>query len=537
MPIPAAISRSTPSTARTRAPIFLSGIQALVRLPLDQHRADRRRGLNTATLISGYRGSPLGGLDLHARAQPASCCASTTSSSSPASTRTSAPPPSTAASSPTSSRKPKYDGVLGMWYGKGPGVDRTGDIFKHANFAGRRPLRRRARARRRRPAVEVVDAADALRGRVLRRVHSRCSSRATCRRSSTSAGSASSCRATPGSGSASRSSPTSPTRSAPPRSRPSAIVDRRSRASSCDGKPWQPHAEPDAAAAVRPRARARDPLRPLEAAQGVRRRQPAQPDHRADAATPGSASRRRARPTTTCARRCASWASTTPRCARYGIRLLQDRDALPDGAGHRARVRARLEEILVVEEKRAFVELFIRDVLYNQTERPRDRRQARRAGPPARARRRRARRRPHRADRRRAASSASCSCRPSPRAWRCWKRCASGPAPLTLARQPYFCSGCPHNRSTVVPEGSHGRRRHRLPRHGARHASGAPSASRTWAARARSGSAWRRSPTRRTCSRTSATAPSSTPARWPSARRSPPARTSPTRSSTTPRSR
>src|SRR5260370_40894640 len=46
-----------------RGRIFLSGIQALARLPPDQHRADLRRGLNTATFISGYRGSPLGGSD------------------------------------------------------------------------------------------------------------------------------------------------------------------------------------------------------------------------------------------------------------------------------------------------------------------------------------------------------------------------------------------------------------------------------------------------------------------------------------------
>jgi indolepyruvate ferredoxin oxidoreductase len=115
--------------------VTMSGIQALVRLALDQHRADRRSGLNTATLISGYRGSPLGGLDIaleraaahlqahHVRFLPAinedlaaaAVFGSQLANNYPA---------------------PRYDGVLGMWYGKGPGVDRSGDVFKHANFAG-----------------------------------------------------------------------------------------------------------------------------------------------------------------------------------------------------------------------------------------------------------------------------------------------------------------------------------------------------------------------------------------------------------------
>src|SRR5436190_2006645 len=115
--------------------IFLSGIQALVRLPLDQHRADRRRGLNTATLISGYRGSPLGGLDLTLERNPDLLREHNVVFISGLNEDLGA----TAIYGSQLANlfpRPKYDGVLGMWYGKGPGVDRTGDIFKHANFAG-----------------------------------------------------------------------------------------------------------------------------------------------------------------------------------------------------------------------------------------------------------------------------------------------------------------------------------------------------------------------------------------------------------------
>jgi len=115
--------------------IFLSGIQALVRLPLDQHRADRRRGLNTATLISGYRGSPLGGLDLTLERNPKLLGDHNVVFVSGVNEDLGA---TVVYGSQLANYFPqaKYDGVLGVWYGKGPGVDRTGDIFKHANFAG-----------------------------------------------------------------------------------------------------------------------------------------------------------------------------------------------------------------------------------------------------------------------------------------------------------------------------------------------------------------------------------------------------------------
>src|SRR5262245_22336096 len=118
-----------------RGRIYLSGIQALVRLPLDQHRADLRRGLNTATFISGYRGSPLGGLDQTLERMAMLLKAHDVVFSSGLNEDLGA----TAVFGSQMAGlfpKPKYDGVLGMWYGKAPGVDRTGDVFKHANYAG-----------------------------------------------------------------------------------------------------------------------------------------------------------------------------------------------------------------------------------------------------------------------------------------------------------------------------------------------------------------------------------------------------------------
>ncbi|MBI3528871.1 MAG: indolepyruvate ferredoxin oxidoreductase family protein [Betaproteobacteria bacterium] len=115
--------------------VYLTGIQALVRLALVQRRRDLAAGLNTAGFISGYRGSPLGGLDQalwkaakhleahHVKFQPGVN-------------------EELAATAVWGSQQVEligesnYDGVFALWYGKGPGVDRCGDVFKHMNFAG-----------------------------------------------------------------------------------------------------------------------------------------------------------------------------------------------------------------------------------------------------------------------------------------------------------------------------------------------------------------------------------------------------------------
>ena len=115
--------------------VFMTGSQALARLPMLQQQRDRAAGLNTAGFISGYRGSPLGGLDKtlwqaqrfllehNIHFQPGVN-------------------EDLAATSVWGSQQvnifagAKFDGVFAMWYGKGPGVDRSGDVFKHANHAG-----------------------------------------------------------------------------------------------------------------------------------------------------------------------------------------------------------------------------------------------------------------------------------------------------------------------------------------------------------------------------------------------------------------
>ena len=114
---------------------FMTGIQALVRLPLVQREQDLKAGLKTAGYISGYRGSPLGGYDqqlelntkllneYHVKFQPGV-------------NEDLAATALWGTQQTELGGEGKYDGIFGIWYGKGPGVDRSGDALRHANYAG-----------------------------------------------------------------------------------------------------------------------------------------------------------------------------------------------------------------------------------------------------------------------------------------------------------------------------------------------------------------------------------------------------------------
>src|SRR5436190_2833390 len=119
----------------TKRRVFVTGYQALVRMTLMQHERDKRAGLNTAGYVTGYRGSPLGGLDYQfqraaSQLVPRNVLFQTAINEDLAAT-------ALWGSQQAELRgEGKYDGVFGIWYGKGPGVDRSGDAFRHANFAG-----------------------------------------------------------------------------------------------------------------------------------------------------------------------------------------------------------------------------------------------------------------------------------------------------------------------------------------------------------------------------------------------------------------
>lgn len=118
--------------------VYMSGVQALARIPMAQVRRDQGSGLNTGGFISGYRGSPLGLLDKTLQqAQP--YLDQHNIRFQPGVNEELAATMVWGSQQLHLSKDAKFDGLVGMWYGKGPGVDRCGDVFKHANAAGSAP--------------------------------------------------------------------------------------------------------------------------------------------------------------------------------------------------------------------------------------------------------------------------------------------------------------------------------------------------------------------------------------------------------------
>jgi len=115
---------------------FMSGVQALVRLPMLQRQRDASAGLNTAGFISGYRGSPLGGYDQALWAAKKHLAAQHIVFQPGVNEELGATAVWGTQQLDLYPQSKKFDGVFGIWYGKGPGVDRCSDVFKHANMAG-----------------------------------------------------------------------------------------------------------------------------------------------------------------------------------------------------------------------------------------------------------------------------------------------------------------------------------------------------------------------------------------------------------------
>jgi indolepyruvate ferredoxin oxidoreductase len=119
--------------------IFITGTQALVRMPMMQHLRDKATGQDTACYISGYRGSPLGGYDQQLW-NAAKLLEQHQIVFQPGVNEDLAATACWGTQQAHFHGENKHDGVFAIWYGKGPGVDRTGDAFRHGNLAGTHPL-------------------------------------------------------------------------------------------------------------------------------------------------------------------------------------------------------------------------------------------------------------------------------------------------------------------------------------------------------------------------------------------------------------
>ena len=131
--------------------VFVTGYQALVRLTLMQKERDRRAGLRTAGYVTGYRGSPLGGLDYQFQRAGAHPQTQRHPVLIAAINEDLAATALWGAQQAELRGEGKYDGVFGMWYGKGPGVDRYGRRLSPRQLRRHLEIRRRARADGRRP--------------------------------------------------------------------------------------------------------------------------------------------------------------------------------------------------------------------------------------------------------------------------------------------------------------------------------------------------------------------------------------------------
>ncbi len=429
--------------------IFLSGIQALVRLPLDQHRADTRRGLNTAALISGYRGSPLGGYDTllerNAKLLQEHHVVFVSGVNE-----------DLAATAVFGSQQanlypnPKYDGVVGVWYGKSPGVDRTGDIFKHAQFmgvgrhggvlalAGDDPTCKSSTL----PSSSEVALYDAFMpilfpGNVQEILDLGLHGFALSRFSGLWVGFKIVTNVADEIGTAE----VGPDRVVP--TRPELTID---------GRPWQ-HTQnprlllPDSLALEKEIFYGRhEAAKAYGAANRLNRITVPTPDAWLGIAAAGKTyyDVREA---------LAELGLDDAALRRYGIRLLRIGMLFPVDPGVLAEFASGLQEILVIEEKRPFIETCFRDALYSRADRPAIVGKTDERGQPLvpadgeldadRAALIIARRLERRVQ------LPSVTARVA-----LLEALRERPAPLTLARGAYFCSGCPHNRSTVVPEGS-----------------------------------------------------------------------------------